>query len=175
MNLPIRRRALAAVRHLIQQRYPSSRRGNAAIEFAIIAPLLALILAGTIEIGTTVITWFRVQEGVLDGANYASHNGWNATAITTAVTTSSPKLATATVSVTRFCGCPVGSNITKTADCDTVSSPGVCPSGCSATCSDGVVNRKYAAITAAVPRTTYMTKSFGLPATVSVTMKTKLP
>lgn len=149
-----------------------NRAGNAAVEFAIIAPMLVLLLGGIIEIGLAISTYFTVQEGMLAASNYASRKGWDATAITTAVKSSSPKLATATVTVSRFCGCPSGSSLTTVAQCPEATG---CPAACSNLCSDNFVARKYAVIAGSVPRTQIMGQTFGLPSTVSITMRTKLP
>ena len=153
-----------------------SARGNAAVEFAIIAPLLAAMLVAVVQLGLAIMAQLSVQEAVLSGANKASHYGWDSAAITTAITASDPEIATADISVTRFCGCPEGSTITTKAQCDQdLAAPGTCPTTCSAICSDGIVTRKYAKIQASKARPGVFTKTFGLPTKVSSTMTTKLP
>lgn len=51
------------VRHLI-----SSVRGDTAIELALIAPLLALILVGVMELGRVVDAWLIVHNAAREGA-----------------------------------------------------------------------------------------------------------
>jgi len=149
--------------------------GNSAVEFAIIAPVLVLLLCAIIEFGLAISSYFIVQEGVLAGSNYASRKGWNATAISTAVTSSSPRMSSATVSVSRFCGCPSGTTLTTISQCDTdLANPG-CPSTCSTLCPDNFAARKYVTIAASLPRTKVVGKTFSLPNTISITMKAKLP
>lgn len=175
LNNPFSTLATKSYRWLAAAR---EQRGNAAIEFAIVAPVLALLLVGTVQLGLAIMTWFTVQEGVLSGANYASHNGWNETAIKSAVTTSSTKLTTASVSVAPFCGCPVGSGITTVATCTTdvtVATNLVCPAACSTACADGITPRRYITLSASLARPNLMRDSFGLPTNITVTMKTKLP
>ena len=154
-----------------------NRRGNAAVEFALVAPLLTLILTAIIQFGLTILTQFTVQEAVLDGANYASHNSWNASSIQSAVTSSSSTIPLANVTVSRFCGCPVASAITTVAQCDQdTANPGTCPATCTTTkCSDGIVTRQYVSISASIPAPGVAKRLFGLPATVGSTMTTKLP
>ena len=153
-----------------------SARGNAAVEFAIVAPLLAVILTAIVEIGLAIMAQFSVQEAVLAGANQASHNGWNAANIKTAITSSDAHVLATDITVTRFCGCPVGSAITTLAQCDQdLAAPNTCPATCSSTCSDGIVARQYAKIHATMARPGVLGQSFGLPATMGSNMTTKLP
>lgn len=150
--------------------------GNAAVEFALIAPLLVLLLSGIVEIGLAVRTSYALHEGLLAGANQASHKGWDTTAIRSAITSSSPTLTKASISLTRFCGCPEGTSISTIATCDTdPANPGTCPGTCVAVCkSDGLTVRKYAVLSASVPRQSVFPQSFGLSPTLSSTMRTRL-
>lgn len=161
---------------LLPSRTPRSKSGNAAIEFAFIAPLLVLLLSGIVELGLAVRTSYALQEGLLSGANQASHRGFDKTAISNAITSSSPTLAKATVSISSFCGCPEGNSISVIATCDTdPANPGSCPVACTAVCkSDGLTVRKYAMLSASVPRQSVFGQSFGLSPTLSSTMRTRL-
>jgi Flp pilus assembly protein TadG len=142
---------------------PASCRGNAAVEFGIIAPILSMILVAVIQLGLAVRTYFTVQEAALAGANYASHNGWNATAISTAITTSSNKPGlSASPAPSKFCGCPTTSGL----------SPATCGTKCTG---DGFVARQYAKVSATMARPSVLSANFGLPASITVTMTTKLP
>lgn len=153
-----------------------STSGNAAVEFVIIAPLLVLLLGGIVEIGLAIRSSFALQNAVLTGANVASHKGWDSTAIRTAMTNSSPRVASATITVTRSCGCPSGTSIAVIAECDTEPlNPGSCPAACTTICpSDQLLSRQYAMLTASLPRQTVFGRTYGLPATLSASMTTQL-
>lgn len=162
---------------LFKSLWRGSNSGNAAIEFALVAPLLVLLLSGIVEIGLAVRTSYALQAAVLAGSNQASHKGWDTTAIRSAITSSSPRLTHATITLTRFCGCPSGTSITTIAACDNdPANPGTCPMTCTAVCtSDQLAVRKYATLTASLPRQTVFGSSFGLAPTLSTTMRTRLP
>lgn len=164
MRLPFKLRAL------------QSKSGNAAVEFVIVAPLLVLLLGGIVELGLAIRANFALQEALLSGANQASHKGWDAAAIRTAITSSSARVSGATVTVTRYCGCPNGAAITTVAACDADPlNPGTCPSTCSTICqSDQLSARQYAQLSASVPRQTVFGRNFGLPATMSVSMTARI-
>ncbi len=138
------------------------RRGIVAIEFAIIAPVLAIILVAVIEIGLATAAFFTVQEAALAGANYASHNGWDANAISGAVTQSTERadIVASPVPIT-YCGCPSG--------------PKIAVSTCGQSCSDGLVTRKYVKVSASMSRPSVVMSSFGLPEDVTVTLVTRVP
>jgi uncharacterized membrane protein len=140
-------------------RFPSdpARNGTAAIEFALLAPLLLILLTGIVEIGMAVFQDIQVQAAAEAGALYAAKYGSNdLTAIALAVTN-----ATGTSGITAapapqvFCGCPTASGITSQgADCSTV-------------CPDAKPPGKYVTISATITRTELLTPyiSLGLPAT----------
>lgn len=147
-----------------------------AVEFAMIAPLLALILTAIIELGLAIIVQFNVQEAVLAGANSASHNGWNAANIKTAVTSASSLVPATGVTVTRSCGCPSGTDIITDAQCDQdIASPNTCPAICAQNCADGIARRQYVTITAQITRPYSISSSFGISPTITSTMRSKLP
>lgn len=151
-----RRRAL--------RRLVSCRRGSVAVEFAIIGPLLAIILTGIIEIGLATAAWFTVQEAALAGANYASHKGFDPSAITSAIISSAEKPGlTAIPSPVSYCGCPSGTAI------QTVGTI------CGGSCADGATARRYVDVSASMDRPSVMGNNFGLPATITVTLTAKVP
>jgi Flp pilus assembly protein TadG len=51
----------------------SHERGIAMVEFAILLPLLAMIVMGVIELGRVYSTWNAVKNAAREGANYAQH------------------------------------------------------------------------------------------------------
>jgi Flp pilus assembly protein TadG len=63
------------------QRRPSvSRRGAAAVECAIIAPLLTLLLLGAIDVGQFANMYQKVSDASRHGARVAAKNGTSTTA-----------------------------------------------------------------------------------------------
>ncbi|THD80527.1 MAG: pilus assembly protein [Phenylobacterium sp.] len=69
------------------QRLLRDRRGASAVEFAMIAPVLFLLLAGLVDGSRYVVQTMQVRAAAQAGADFAQRNGWNPTAIQTAVTT----------------------------------------------------------------------------------------
>ncbi len=55
-------------------RLAAARRSIAAVEFALIAPVFVIVLAGTIDLGFAIYTWSRLQGALAAGANYALMN-----------------------------------------------------------------------------------------------------
>src|SRR5438477_2371103 len=82
--------------------------GVAAIEFAVIVPLLLLLFVCITDLGLGVYQNMQVGIAAQYGAQYALVNGYDANAISSAVTNSSD-LALGVTSTT-FCGCPGGGN-----------------------------------------------------------------
>jgi Flp pilus assembly protein TadG len=58
----------------LPRRLRSDDRGVAAIEFALIMPVVALVLAATIDFGAMIFTKFRLDDAVSAAANYAMVN-----------------------------------------------------------------------------------------------------
>lgn len=82
-----------------------SRRGTAAVEFAFLAPLLVTLALGTIDYGALIYQSMQVQAAAHAGADYALRNGWNSSAIQTAVisATSAPVSANPAPQLTNAC------------------------------------------------------------------------
>lgn len=154
----------AAIRPFNRVSFAACRRGSVAVEFAFISPLLAIILTAIIEIGLATAAWFTVQEAALAGANYASHNGPDAAAISLAVRSSTGKTGlTATPSPITYCGCPLGTGLSTVG------------AVCGAACADGTTNRRYVDVSASMKRPSVIGNSFGLPEMITVTLTTKVP
>jgi Flp pilus assembly protein TadG len=101
--------------------------GVAAVEFGFMIPLFGLMLISVTDIGLSVYRKMQVEGAAQVGARYAMVNGFDASAISTAVTSASNATAiTATPSPVKFCGCSTGSSISAVA-CGTT-----CPGGATA-------------------------------------------
>ena len=84
------------------------RSGVGAIEFAIIAPLLVFMFVALADLGLGIYQKMQVDGAAQYGAQYALVNGYDSSAITSAVK-SSTDLSPLTVTPASYYGCP-GSN-----------------------------------------------------------------
>ena len=136
--------------------------GIAAIEFAIIAPLMALILVGVTELGFAVRQQMQVQEAAAAGAQYAALKGWDPSNIALAVTNAANGGGIgATPAATSFCGCPTAS--------------GIVASTCGQPCPDHLTARAYVKVNASITRTTILSSSFNLPTVLTASVTTRTP
>jgi Flp pilus assembly protein TadG len=112
-----------------------SRSGVAAIEAAIILPVLLLLATGVFDLGSAAYENMQVQSAADAGAHYASRNTWNVAAIQVAVTgaTGGSGIA-ANPAPFQFCACPTGGTLTTVA--------------CASTCSTGDPPGLYARVSA---------------------------
>ena len=63
------------------RRWLAARGGAAAVEFAIVIPILAAMVMGVGQYGGEVIAYQHVHNGVMSGAQYVMRGGSDATAI----------------------------------------------------------------------------------------------
>jgi Flp pilus assembly protein TadG len=138
---------------------PRSRRrgeaGTAAVEFGLFLPLFVILLVGLVEIGFAMFGSMQVYSAVEAGALYATRNVvFNKTGIANAVVNSTNVSGiAATPEPLQFCGCPALS--------------GIADATCGTTCAGGGAVGEYIRISATLTRTTILTSSFGLPATLT--------
>lgn len=140
------------------------QRGSAAIEFGIIAPVLALVLIATVELGFAMRARMIAQEAASAGALYASQHAFDAAGITgiMAATANASNEATITAGTpTAAYGCPTTTAVTPAAQGDI--------------CSDGKPARRYVTVTATVPRVSILGSDLGLPANLTSTSVVRLP
>ena len=135
--------------------------GTAAIELALLSPLLVIMLTGLIEIGMGAFESMQVQAAAEAGALYAVNNGTtDLEKIRLAVTSATGTLGiTAPVPVV-FCGCPVATGVTgQGSDCATL-------------CADGRPPGKYVQVNALISRTELLSLPYlSLPLPASFTGK----
>lgn len=112
-----------------------SRSGVAAIEFAMLGPVLALSVVVAADIGFGFYSNMQVQNSAQAGTEYAAVHGFDATAVSNAVTNTTPGSGiSASPTPSTFCGCP--------------SSDTVATATCGSTCADGDLAGTYATVTA---------------------------
>lgn len=56
-------------------RFGPERKGAGAVEFALIAPIFVVILAGIVDLGSLLHTKYRLNAAIAAGSNYALVNG----------------------------------------------------------------------------------------------------
>jgi Flp pilus assembly protein TadG len=103
-------------------RLGGDRRGAAAVEFALIAPVLLLIMAGLVDGSRFIVQTMQVNAAAQAGADFAQRNGWNPTGIQTAVTGATPLTITASPAPAQATGCVVSGAIVAPTG-------GACPAG----------------------------------------------
>jgi Flp pilus assembly protein TadG len=102
----------------------SNTSGAVAVEFGFMVPVFALMVIAVVDIGMGVYRKMQVEDAAQAGVQYAIAHGFDANAISAAVTsaTNSSDIAASPSPVT-FCGCARGSSI-STVSCGTT-----CPGG----------------------------------------------
>ena len=122
-------------------RVAGDRSGVAAVELALIAPLLTLMMVAVTDIGLGVYRKMQVEDAAQVGAQYAVKNGYDANAISNAVISTTNFLAiTASPAPVKFCGCATGSGVSSTT--------------CGTTCPGGALAGTYTTVSA---QATYQT------------------
>jgi Flp pilus assembly protein TadG len=115
--------------------------GALAVEFALIAPILLLIMVASVDLGMGLYTRMQVQNAAQAGVEYAIAHGFAATAISSAVTSATSLSGIeAAPAPSEFCGCPTASGVTTAT--------------CGSTCSGGIGAGTYVTVTAQATYTT---------------------
>jgi Flp pilus assembly protein TadG len=133
-------------RHFLP-RMASDISGVAAIEFGIIVPILVLMTVAAVDIGMGIYRKMQVEDATQAGAEWAIKNGFDANAISNAVTsaTSAPAISVSPVPV-QFCGCAIGSSISAAT--------------CGAKCSGGAKAGTYTTVSAQMTYNTILPYGF---------------
>lgn len=97
--------------------------GVSAIEFAVVASLLAALAIGIIDFGLVLLTQMEVGNAARAGAEYAQANGYNSANITSAVQNATNLSVSASPAPSEFYGCP-----NATSGVSPVSQGTTCPS-----------------------------------------------
>jgi Flp pilus assembly protein TadG len=109
--------------------------GVAAIELALVSPLLVTGILGAGELGITIFRQTQVQFAAQAGADFALAHGFNATKVSNAIVNATTYTAITAdpAAPSQFCGCPSATGVTTTS--------GQPP--CSAICSGGFTAGTY--------------------------------
>ncbi|MGP4727593.1 TadE/TadG family type IV pilus assembly protein [Agrobacterium deltaense] len=146
------------------------RGGNAAIEFALIAPILAIILAGSTDLGLLIFSRFQLEATISDSTSYAmvhadqvgAENGDDLAAKIATIVASEDTSGDTTASIVVNNGAQAnyGGMKIKLGGAASHANACYCPTGtassliwgqqrsCGTFCSDGAPAGKYIAITA---------------------------
>jgi Flp pilus assembly protein TadG len=93
----------------------TDRRGVAAVEFALIAPVLCLLVAGLIDGSRLIVQTMQVKAAAQAGADYARKHGWDAVGIAGAVTSATSIAVSATPAPAQTTACVSGTTIAPAA------------------------------------------------------------
>ena len=108
--------------------------GVAALEFALLAPLLLMLLVGVADFGIGIWYDMEVQNALHAGIEDAAAHGFHPTSISGAVTSATLLPVDASPLPTQFCGCPTTSGVTSVS--------------CTSTCSSGLTPGTFVQVTA---------------------------
>jgi Flp pilus assembly protein TadG len=130
---------MRSILRIRRPRHLSDTRGTAAIEFAILSPILLALLLGVVDLGFGLYAAIQAQSAAEAGALYAAKHGWNSAGISAAVVgaTGASSMA-ATPAPTLFCGCP--------------SASGIATIVCTSTCTGGVQPGEYVQVNSSLAR-----------------------
>ncbi|MGH7091847.1 MAG: TadE/TadG family type IV pilus assembly protein [Stellaceae bacterium] len=108
------------------------RSGAAAVEFALIAPMLVAILLPMVDLGIGAYQKMRVQDAAEAGAQYALKHGY-----------SSASISSAAQNATSLGG---SLSVTPSEACDCVSGGALASAPCGSTCADGSAAGTYVTV-----------------------------
>lgn len=99
-----------------------NRSGAAAVEFALLLPMLVLLVIGMVDYAALAYQSMEIYASAHAGADYALKNGWDSAAIQAAVSAATPLAATASPAPQQSKACVTGGVLVVTAG-------STCPSG----------------------------------------------
>jgi Flp pilus assembly protein TadG len=91
------------------------RRGASAVEFALVAPVLLLMIAGLIDGSRLIVRTMQVRAAAQAGADSALRHGWDLARIQTAVRGATPLAAQASPAPAQMQGCVVAGAVAPAA------------------------------------------------------------
>lgn len=143
-------------------RLRADRSGASAAEFALIVPLLAVLIAAAIDFGGLISTRLQVASATHAGASYAAAQGFDEDAITTSITEGASIAVTAATPI-ETCGCPNAAT-------------GITVAGCGTTCPSGGLSGNYVTVSASKDYTLiYSWPGLSNPVNVVSTAAVRIP
>ena len=113
----------------------SFKEGSAAVEAALILPILLALMTGLFDLGFAFYESMQVQSAADAGAQYAAQNTWDTAKIATVVSGATGGASiTATPAPSQFCACPTGGTLANIS--------------CASTCANGTTPSLYALVKA---------------------------
>ncbi|MEQ8665982.1 MAG: TadE/TadG family type IV pilus assembly protein [Rhodospirillales bacterium] len=128
------------IRWLYPTTFAARDDGAAAVEFAILAPVMIVAFSGIVGYGMALLDEMDLVSATRSGAQLALIDSSDTSAIQNAVVAATGLgITTSDVTTTEFCECADGSTVT-----------------CGLTCSDGSDNRYFMTITATFDHTIFL-------------------
>jgi Flp pilus assembly protein TadG len=113
------------------RRIAQANQGLAAVEFALLTPVLITLLVGLLDFGLAFQRQLNVNAAAQAGASYAVINGFDATGISTIVTNAGGGIQ-ASPAPTQVCACPSPTSGIITSSPTVPPCTGKCPDGSTA-------------------------------------------
>jgi Flp pilus assembly protein TadG len=125
-NLIIQSNRQAAKSRSVPAMLAADRCGAAGVETALILPVLSVLLMGMFDYGQLAYQTMQVSAAAHAGADYALRNGWNLTAVQSAVTSATAMPVSASPAPTLSKACVVSGAIVVTtgSTCTSGGTPG---------------------------------------------------
>lgn len=115
----------------IARRFAHAESGASAVEFALILPVLGVMLAGTVDFSLAMWNQMQVGNAARAGAGYAVAYGYDSAKISTAITSATGATGvSASPAPAQSCGCPSGTSA-------------ITPMTCGAVCTNGATAGTY--------------------------------
>jgi Flp pilus assembly protein TadG len=114
-------------------------RGAAAVEFALVLPVLTAFLFPVTDLGMQGYAEMQLQTAVQSGAHYAVMHGWKSSEIQAAVTNATAWTSISVAAPVKACGCAGGTAVT--------------PATCGDVCPNGAPAGTYVTVSASLPFT----------------------
>jgi Flp pilus assembly protein TadG len=148
------------------KRFPRDQRGVAAVELAIVTPILVLGVLCVGDLGRFALQKTWVTYAASAGAEYAVAHGFNATAITTAATSAAPVGGiSVSPAPSEFYGCATATGVTASTQ------GAICPSNTST----GGTAGKYVSVTATMPFAPMFSEAgISYPSTLTATAEVRI-
>ena len=136
--------------------------GVAAVEFALAATVLVIVLTPVVDLGMAFYQQMQVQDAAQAGAQYAAAKGWNSSGIQNAVTSASTNMTiSASPAPSESCGCPNGTSVVTAT--------------CNSSCTNGQTAGTYVTVNAQASYTPILPYSFfGSSTTLAATSTVRI-